>query len=257
MAWLFPREHGAYGQLVFPILAAVASGTPTAQSLLLVVAFLAAFVAHEPLLVLLGQRGPRARREQHEDAVRTLVWAGATAIADAAIAVVFMPPGLRWTVFVPAAFSLAAVPMIVKQQQKSTTGELHVVLTLASCALPVGVAAEATAREAAGCWFIMTLGFWAATLAVRGTIARQRREPAIVLRLTAFVLAVATPFVVVLMSHRFHLHPMLWLATLPLSLAAIVLAVFPPSARRLRVIGWTLIGGGGSAALLLAVLNHA
>jgi hypothetical protein len=257
MAWLFPREHGAYGQLLFPILAAVASGIPTAQSLLLVVAFLAAFVAHEPLLVLLGQRGPRARREQYEDAVRTLVWAGATAVADAAIAVAFMPPGLRWTVLVPAAFGMAALPMIVKQQQKSTIGELHIVLTLASCALPVGVAAETTAPEAAGCWFVMTLGFWAATLAVRGTIARQRREPTMVLRLAACLLAVAAPFVVVLMSQRFQLHPMLWLAALPLSLAAIVLAAFPPSARRLRVIGWTLVAGGACAAILLAILNHA
>lgn len=257
MAWLIPREHGAYGQLAFPLIAAFGSGIPTAPALLLIIAFLGAFVAHEPLLVLLGQRGPRARREQRDDAVRTLVWAGATAIADAAIALVFMPDGLRWTIFVPAAFALAAVPMILQKQQKTTTGEMHVVLTLTSCALPVGVAANTSPQEAAGCWFVMALGFWAATLAVRGTIARQRREPTAALRIGAIVLAVGSPFVVALLSRRFGLHPFLWAATLPLSVAAVALAIVPPSARRLRVVGWTLVVGGACAALLLIVLNHA
>jgi len=256
MAWLFPREHGAYGQLGFPVAAAVASGIPTAPALLLIVAFLAAFVAHEPLLVLLGHRGPRARRELYDSAVQTLVWTGATAVADAAIALYFMPPGLRWTMLVPAAFALAAVPLILQKQQKTTTGELHVVLTLTSCALPVGVAAETSAQEAAGCWFVMALGFWAATLAVRGTIALQRREPTAALRVGAVLLALGSPIVVVAMSQRLNLSPLLWLATLPLSLSAIGLAAKPPSARRLRVVGWTLVAGGACCAVILAVVNR-
>jgi hypothetical protein len=255
MAWLFPREHGAYGQLAFPVAAAIGSGIPTAPAFLLVIAFLAAFVAHEPLLVLLGQRGPRARREQYESAVRTLVWSAATAAVDAAIAVYFMPAGLRWTVLVPAAFAVAAVPMIVQKQQKTTIGELHVVLTLTSCALPVGVAAE-TGPEAAGCWFVMALGFGAVTLAVRGTIALQRREPTMALRTGAVALAIASPFIAVLMSERLDLHPLLWLSTVPLSLAAVGLAIVPPSARHLRVVGWTLVGSGACCAVMLAVLNH-
>jgi hypothetical protein len=257
MAWLFPREHGAYGQLAFPIVAALGSGIPSATGVLLAVACFAAFVAHEPLLVLIGQRGERARREQRDVAVRTLVWAGATALADVAIALVFMPPPLRWTVLVPAAFALATIPLIVQKQQKTTIGEMHVVLTLASCALPVGVAAGTRAQEAAGCWFVMTLGFWAATLAVRGTIARQRREPALAYRMGALVLAAASPFIVALMSEPFVLNPRLWVATLPLAIAAVALALVPPSARQLRVIGWSLVGGGASAAVLLIVLNHA
>jgi hypothetical protein len=256
VAWLFPREHGAYGQLAFPLAAALGSGVPSAAAVLLVVAFLAAFVAHEPVLVLTGQRGPRARREQRDPAIKTLVWMGATAVADVAIAVVFMPPPLRWTVLVPAAFALATVPMILQKRQKTLTGELHVVLALASCALPVGVAAGTTAQEAAACWFVLTLGFWAATLAVRGTIALQRREPTALLRIGAVLLASASPFVASLMSKRFGLNPMLWLSTLPLSTSAVILATTPPAARRLRAVGWLLVGGGAIAAVLLIVLNH-
>ncbi len=256
MAWLVPGEHGAYGQLAFPLIAALGLATLEPAALLLVVAFVAAFIAHEPLLVLLGQRGPRARREQQDAAVKTLVWAGATAIADAAIAMVFMPPRLRWTVFVPAAFALAAVPMILQKQQKTATGEMHVALTLASCALPVGVASGAGPQEAAACWFIFTLGFWSATLAVRATIARQRREPSARLRVGAVLIALASPFIVSILSRRFGLHSMLWLSTLPLGIVAVVLAAMPPSARRLRTVGWLLMAGGALAAVLVVVCNR-
>lgn len=256
MAWLVPREHGAYGQLAFPLVAALGLATPEPAALLLVVAFFAAFIAHEPLLVLLGQRGPRARRELQDDAVKTLVWSGATAIADAAIALVFMPAMYRWTVFVPAAFALAAIPMIVQKQQKTATGEMHVALTLASCALPVGVASGATPQESAACWFVFTLGFWAATLAVRATIALQRRERAAWLRIGALAIALASPFIVVLMSRRFGLNPLLWLSSLPLGVAAVSLALVPPSARRLRTVGWLLVGGGAIAAILLIAISR-
>ncbi len=257
MAWLFPREHGAYGQLAFPLIAALGLATPEPAAVLLVVAFVAAFIAHEPLLVLLGQRGPRARRELQDDAVKTLVWTGATAIADAAIAMVFMPAAVRWTVFVPGAFALAAIPMIVQKRQKTAIGEMHVALTLASCALPVGAATGASPQAAAACWFIFTLGFWAATLAVRGTIALQRRERALWLRIGAAAIAVASPFIVMAFSRRFTLSPLLWVSTLPLGIAAVVLALLPPSARRLRAVGWLLVAGGAMAAIAVIAISRA
>ncbi|HSL20574.1 MAG TPA: YwiC-like family protein [Vicinamibacterales bacterium] len=256
MAWLFPREHGAYGQLAFPLVAAIASGTPTPAALLLSLAFFAAFVAHEPVLILTGQRGTRARRDLEGDAVKTLVWAGATALFDVAIAVALMPAGLRWTVLVPAAFALAALPMIVQRAQKSAFGEMHVALTLGSCALPAGVAAGLRPQEAAGCWFIMTLGFWAATLAVRATIALQRREPSVLARVAAAALAIGSPLLAMLMSDRFLLHPLLWSATLPLSTLALVFAATPPSARKLRSVGWSLVGASAAATILLTALNR-
>ena len=60
---LMPREHGAYGQLALPLLTALFSGRPTAAAFLYSTAAVFAFFAHEPLLVLLGQRGSRAFRE--------------------------------------------------------------------------------------------------------------------------------------------------------------------------------------------------
>jgi hypothetical protein len=256
MRWLVPREHGAYGQLAFPMLAGLGSGRPGLAAACLVVSFAAAFVAHEPVLVLIGQRGTRARRESYSDAVMTLAVSGTIAVVAALIGLALMPRTGRWTVAVPAAFALAAVPMIVQRTQKTTTGEMHVALTLASCALPVGVAAGVSQQKAAACWFVLAIGFWAATLAVRATIAIQRRESAAGLRAAAIALAVAGPLITILVTAVFGLHAGLWTASLPLAVLALVLALATPSARHLRAIGWSLIAASAAAAVLLAVLNH-
>ena len=254
---LIPREHGAYGQLGFPMFAAAAAGGGSATAWLLVVAFAAAFVAHEPLLVLLRQRGARARRELGRDAARTLAWVGTLALLAAVAGVVLMPPPSRWTVLVPAAFAIATLPLIVQQTQKTLLGEMHVALALASCALPVGSAAGLRQQEAAACWFVMTLGFWAATFAVHATIALQRRERAGTLRLAAVAAAIASPLVAILIAERFLVSALLWAATLPLSLAAVAIAIRPPHARHLRRVGWALIAASTAATILLIVVLRA
>jgi hypothetical protein len=59
------------------------------------------------------------------------------------------------------------------------------------------------------------------------------------------------------MSGRFGLHPLLWISTLPLSTLAAVFAATPPSARRLRTVGWALIAAAGAATAALVILNRA
>jgi hypothetical protein len=254
MAWLIPREHGAYGQLAFPMLAALAAGDLSTAAVLLVAAFSSAFVAHESLLVLLGQRGVRAGRDQGRDARRTLALTGSLAVVTALGGTALMTAGQRWTVLVPAAFAAATIPLILQKTQKTVAGEMHVALALASCALPVGTAATLRPQQAAACWFVMTLGFWGATLAVRGVIALQRRERTAALRAGAICIAIASPPVAVVIAERFLVHPLLWTATMPLSVLAVAVAAVPPRARHLRRVGWLLIGGSLATGVLLAIL---
>jgi len=68
---MWPKEHGAYGQLVFPLATAFAIAGATAPALLTAIAVTAAFLAHEPLIVLLGRRGVRARRDHFR---RAAIW---------------------------------------------------------------------------------------------------------------------------------------------------------------------------------------
>src|SRR5512144_1851394 len=74
---LFPREHGAWGQLAFPLATGLNIGRPGPAAFLLCAAVVAAFLGHEPLLVVLGQRGHRARDAHGRRALRALAVSGA------------------------------------------------------------------------------------------------------------------------------------------------------------------------------------
>ncbi len=58
MAFL-PKEHGAYGQLAFPLVTALAVSGTSVPAGLIALAVVACFLAHEPLLVLLGMVSSR------------------------------------------------------------------------------------------------------------------------------------------------------------------------------------------------------
>src|SRR5688572_12248058 len=53
-ATMLPREHGAYGQVAFPILTAFLVSDITVAGLLIAAAVVAGFLAHEPAAVLLA-----------------------------------------------------------------------------------------------------------------------------------------------------------------------------------------------------------
>ncbi len=251
---LIPREHGAYGQFGFPIAAALAAGRLSAAALALTVGCFAAFLVHESLLVLIGVRGPRARREHERTATRDGAWMAALALAGVSMGVWLTAPVDRWTILVPAVGACSVGVLALRHVEKTTAGEMIVAVTAASCALPVGVAAGLSRPAAALIWMAMTMGFWAATAAVRATIARQRREPHVPLRAGAALLAIASPPAVYAVARAVHVHPSIWIATVPLSMLSLVLAVFPPSARHLRQVGWALIAASAAAAALLASL---
>jgi YwiC-like protein len=251
---LIPREHGVYGQLGFSITAALAAGRLSVPALILTSGVVAAFLAHESLLVLIGARGARARREQRAVAIRHGVWLGAIATAGLSAGTVLMPSADRWLVAVPALCAVIVFMLAVRHVEKTTAGEMLVALTCASCALPLGAAAGLPVRVAVVISLVLAVGYFAATAAVRGTIARQRREPDTALRVGAALLALAAAPIVFILARRLGLHPAIWIASLPLSTLSLALAVTAPSARHLRRLGWALIAASALATVLLAVL---
>ena len=104
---LLPKEHGAYGQISFPLVAAFAVGGVSAGGLLIASALIAGFLAHEPALVMLGLRGPRAKRELWNRAavwlVCSLLIGGAAAIG----ALLSVDVSTRWSMAVPAVPAIA------------------------------------------------------------------------------------------------------------------------------------------------------
>jgi hypothetical protein len=92
-----PKEHGAYGQLAFPQLAALTAVGVTVTSALWTLTKTAAFLGHEPLLVLLGRRGTRRRGEESRAAARVIGVIAAIGMMAGAAALWTAPPHTRWS----------------------------------------------------------------------------------------------------------------------------------------------------------------
>jgi hypothetical protein len=251
---LIPREHGVYGQLGFPIATALGAGHVSLSALALTSGFVAAFLAHESLLVLLGARGTRARREQKSAAIRDGTCLAIAAVVGISVGVALNPSVHPGALAVPAVCAAIVVALALGHFEKTTFGEMFVALTCASCAVPVGMAAGLPTRSAVAIWAAMTLGYWAATAAVRGTIAVHRREPQAAIRVSGVLLALAGAPLLFIASQGLALRATIWIATVPLSLLSLAVLIAPPHARHLRRVGWALIAASTVASVLLIIL---
>src|SRR5262245_28496861 len=252
---MFPREHGAYGQLLLPLVTAVAIGRPSLAALALAIASVAAFVAHEPLLVLLGRRGERMRREAHDRAFAWLAACAAIAFAAGAIGAVMLPATMRWSLFVPVAFAAPAAASMALGRERSASGEILAASALASVSFPAAIASDATVTAALTCTSAFVAGFIAATVSVRAVISGAR-GPAGESRLVALATAALPLTAVAALAFGRVIHPAgLWAAAATCGAALAMAAVVPPP-RYLRRIGWSLVAATlATGAILVATLR--
>lgn len=250
-----PREHGAYAQLAAPLVTTLVVAGVSASSLALAAAGVVAFLAHESLLVVLGVRGPRAKREAGGRVTAWLVALITSAAACAVAALAWGPAGLaRWLLWplVPATVVLAAA---TRGLEKRWPVEVLVALTFAGVALPLGHAAGADARRVWAVAAPFAVVFVASTIAVRGVLlhGRPTASPAAAMaaRLGAVAIATAGVGLLALAASRDRLPWPSPLAAAPGALAAIALALRPPSLRHLHAVGWTLGAVTIAAALVL------
>lgn len=253
---LAPREHGAYGQLGFPLLAAHLVSSPTAAGWLLTGAAITAFLAHEPLLVLLGKRGSRLQREGAVSAKKALTLIALLGAIMAAGGLSLAPPPARSAVLLGGALGALVAATIALNRERTLPGELLVAGTLPAFAIPVAVAGGIPPSVAYSTWSVWALGFIAATAAVRAAICHFKRTRqglgglALGGRL-AFPLA-ATALAAALVVLGF-MSPRHTIALLPTLQVASVIAILTPHPEKLRNIGWTLVGSSLLTTLLLAV----
>lgn len=245
---LMPKEHGAYGQLAFPALSALALGEPTLAAGAVSVSACAAFVAHEPLLVLLGRRGARARREDGARAARAFAIAAFVAGASAVVALA-RAPAQAWTLAPAALLATLVVPFVITGREKSLVGELLVVAALSALALPIATMSGVPARTAAWLCCVWAAGFGLATVGVREAM-RQAREPGQATRLPLVAPAAA----VVALGVSAALGWWLPLAVVPFVAASAQLIVAPPPPRHIRRVGWALIGASALTFAAVAAL---
>ena len=248
---MLPREHGAYGQLLFPLATALALGLPGLGALLLSAGAVCAFLAHEPLLVLIGQRGARAARDQRAQAWRWFACSGSAAALCGAGALAALPLVARAAVTVPAALALVLGAVILAHREHTAFGEILSALTLSSLAAPVALASGTSTLAAVTCAAVYASVHVAATIAVRAVITRTRQPPAIGARAVSVLVSIGLVAGLALLSRGGLLASVAPWGSLPMCGLGCALVAFPPSARRLRVVGWTLMAGATVTALVL------
>ncbi len=253
---MFPREHGAYGQILIPTITAMAVGEAGAAAVALAVAGFSVFLAHEPLLVILGLRGARSLREQRAAARRSLLMFGGIALVAGLPAFAALDVESRAALLVPIGLAVCAGALMVYGLERTTAGEVIVGAALASLSLPVALAAGVPVAGASTVAVVFATVFAMATVSVRAVIARTAgasRGPA-----RGVALGVVTALVALLgfLAGRGLLVSSAAIASSPVLILTGVLLLVAPSARRLRTVGWTLVAAtAGTSAILISTLR--
>lgn len=246
---LWPKEHGAYAEVIFPLLTGLALGRPTFVAALLVAASLGAFLLHEPLLVMVGARGQRVRDAHGGAAGRQFRIIGAVTVLTGVVGMVLANDATRWALVPPAVLAHFVVPVVLLGREKTAIGETLVAATLSAMAVPVAIASDVawpTATIAAVLWFAV---FLLGTLMVRLTLERARKERG--------PMRIATPLVsgvllcgAVVGVIELGLAP---LAVVPVAVASLWTWLRPVPAKKIRVVGWSLVGGSVFAFVTIVV----
>lgn len=243
---MFPREHGAWGQLLTPLVTALAMGRGTVDALGFSLAAVLAFVAHEPLLVALGHRGGRARARFGALALRRTVVLGGAAVGVGVASCVHAGHDARLSTLVALAMVALSAPFVLSRNERTTAGETVLASTLASAAVPVAVAGGVSWRGALVAWALWSLHGLLATLSVRGMIFRQRKGATMHLAVAG---AVAGVMVLIAAAKLASHNPWLVLAMAPPGALAVAFALRPVAPAHLRRVGWGLV----ATSLLTAV----
>lgn len=248
---LLPREHGAYGELVFPMLSALAAGSPRLGAFAFTAGAVLAFLAHEPLLVWAGQRGSRLKREQAARALRRGLVLGALAAAFYALGLVGASEHVAPAAAIAVVLGVAGFGVALAGREKTVWGELLAAVALSSAALPVALAAGLPLSFAIALVMVWSVSFGVGTAAARG-IALRSRDHGRSLRIAA-VAAVVVALVAAGLAVGGFATIRAAAAPVPTLLLALALAIHPVAPAKIRKVGWSMIAASALTLLVLAV----
>jgi hypothetical protein len=255
---LFPKEHGAYGQITVPLITAFLVAGVSTTGLLIAAAVSAGFLAHEPASVLIGARGARAKRDLRQRALRWLGCTLAVGVAATVGVVLTMDAGLRFSMIVPIAPAVLLAILAARGREKSWPGEVAAALAFSGAAVPVSLAAGASLETAAVVAIPFALLFVTSTLAVRVVILQVRAgghlQAAMATRRAALSVAAGGGIVLGLLAAAGLLAASVLVAATPGLLIGAAIAAYPPAPAHLRRIGWALVAASAvTAAIVIAI----
>ena len=240
-AVLWPREHGTYGELLFPLATALLLGRPGLTAWGLCAVALGGFLSHEGLVVALGRRGERARRDDGTRARISLLSFGGLALVGAMVAL----PGLESAAALAAAvaIALACVALWVEwlAAERRLAGTSIAALALSAWCAPVALASGLPISWSFGLWSIWFAAFAMSTAAVESVMARSaRRSPRRAEVLCLVLVALSNGGVLAAIRYGQLPAGAAW-TLIPMSLAALFIAATHIPARRMRAIGWSIV----------------
>jgi hypothetical protein len=256
---MIPREHGAYAELLFPIAAVLLGGRPTGSTWLLAIGAVAAFLANEPLLVLVGQRGTRMKREEGERAKRALLIFTMVALGAGIAGLLMAPRAAQVSVLLPLLMGGTLIMLAIQGLERSVFGEALAAATLSSVAVPLGLSAGLDVTAALAVALIWAVTALLGTAVVRLTVARTKAKTPHELRAVGVkrsaLIVVCLAVIAVGVAAPFGTRTGLWVlaAAVPVALTVLVMAVLQPTARRLRLLGWSLVAA--NLVALIAVVT--
>lgn len=213
---------------------ALASGRPGLVAWLFGTGAVLAFLVHEPLLVLLGHRGTRARREDGPRAARVGVALAGSAAVLGSLAMIGASPEARQAAILPVGLTLLALGLVWRKQERSLLGEIVAASALSGAGVPIAVSGGTTVNNAIGMWWSWALGFAAVTFAVRAVVARDQRRG-------RWLGPLAIAGILGLGSGQGWLSVSSVLSAIPLLLAALLITALKPAPTGLRKVGWVLV----------------
>jgi len=252
---MIPREHGAYAELLFPIVTVFLGGLPTTSTWLLAIGAIAAFLANEPLLVLVGQRGNRVKREEDGRAKRALLIFTMFALGAGLLGLALAPRAAQIAVVLPLLLGGALIMLAIEGLERSMFGEALAAAALSSIAVPLGLSARLGLTAALAVALIWAATALLGTSVVRLTVARTKAKTPQELRTVglkrAGLILVSLAVTAVGVAAPFGSRAGFWVlaAAVPVAVTVLVMAALQPTARRLRLLGWSLV-----AANLLSLI---
>jgi hypothetical protein len=234
---LWPSEHGAYVQLGMPLL----TGLALAPSLL----------AHEPVMLLSGARGRRAKARLEARARLRLGALLCLAVATAAAGAWLAPPSARLALALPGVAGLAVMTLIRRGAEKTIPGELLVAAALSAILLPLGLCGDHTpglvATVTVGWWHIFSVQILAVHALKRGGWLKHFT-----------VLTCGGTILLSLLAAGASGYPSAALALVPPAVAALAAVFSQPHPGRLKRAGWRFAAADCLAiAMILASLLSA
>jgi hypothetical protein len=239
---LAPREHGAYGQLGFPLLTGLLVGHPTAPALLLTAAAIAAFLVHEPALVAFGRRGQRVKENDGRRALGFFAAAVAASLALGATGLWLASPQARAGALIATALGAMLGGTVLLGVEKTLPGELIAAAAMTSAGFMVALAAGAPWPLAAAMWGTWLLAFASAVFPVRAVIVehKKRAETVIARVVPTLVVIIAA---IALAAER-ELPPHILASAAPLMALSLTVAIKPPTMKEMTRAGWLLMVAG-------------